>query len=404
MKTIVSLLLVGLTLLEKPVRETTISNPTHAGATPRFTTDQHGNPVLTWAEKTGDKAATFFFAISTDGGETFGQKMRIPVPANLSTHAEGMPKLAVKGNGTLIALFEVSKPTAESPFAGNLYTMTSVNGGQSWTDPKPVHRDVTPGKSHSFGDLTRLPNGEIGLVWIDEKLPGQEGRSIKFVQSQPQGGFGPEVLVDSNACQCCRTNVFVDSKNQIHLTYRDMIPTAKGTPAARDFSRATSTDGGKTFTKPQVIFADDWRIAACPHAGSSVAQVGDALYTSWFSGKEGNEGLRLAKDGQADLAAVVLSSRSKHPQVLAYQNQLVWLWDEAVRLPNQAADEPMPKFTQRIALRSSPTAVTTYLTAEAVSATYPAAIATPKGLLVAFEQTTGTQKPVIVTQLITRLQ
>lgn len=404
MKTILSLLLLGIAFFDQPIRETTISNPVHAGTTPRFTTDQRGNPVLSWAEKTSDKAAVFFFSVSTDGGETFGPKLRVPVPADLSTHAEGMPKIAIKDNGTLIALFEVPRPTAESPYAGNIYTMTSANNGQSWTDPKPVHQDVTPGKSHSFGDLTRLPNGEVGLVWIDEKLDGQEGRCIKFVQTQPQGGFSPEVIVDSNACQCCRTSVFVDSKQQIHLTYRDLIPTGKGSPAARDISHVVSADGGKTFSKPQRIHADDWRVAACPHAGSSVAQVGDALYTTWFSGKEGAEGLRLAKSGQADLVAIVPSSRAKHPQVTAYHNQLMWLWDESVRLPNQPADEAMPKFTQRIALRTAPTAPATYLTSETVSATYPVALATAKGLLVAFEQKTGDQKPVIVTQLIARPQ
>ncbi|WP_375444286.1 sialidase family protein [uncultured Fibrella sp.] len=404
MKSILALLLLWITFFDQPIRETILSNPTHAGTTPRFTTDQRGNPVLSWAEKTSDKAAVFFFSVSTDGGETFGAAMRIPVPADLSTHAEGMPKIAIKGNGTLIALFEVAHPTTESPYAGNLYTMTSTNNGQSWTDPKPVHRDVTPGKSHSFGDLTRLPNGEVGLVWIDEKLNGQEGRCIKFVQTQPQGGFSPEIIVDSNACQCCRTNVFIDSKNQIHLTYRDLIPTGKSSPAARDMSRATSTDGGKTFGTPQRIYVDDWRVAACPHAGSSVAQVGNDLYTTWFSGKEGSEGVRLARAGQADLAATVPSSRAKHPQVVAYQNQLMWLWDESVRLPNQPADEPMPKFTQRIALRTAPTAPVTYLTSQTVSATYPVALATAKGLLVAFEQKNGDQKPVIVTQLIAHPQ
>ena len=319
MKTIVSLLLLGIALPNQPIRETILSNPTHAGTTPRLTTDQRGNAVLSWAEKTSDKAAVFFFTVSTDGGETFGPKRSVPVPADLSTHAEGMPKVAVKGNGTLIALFEVSRPTADSPYAGNLYTMTSTNNGKSWTDSKPVHRDVTPGKSHSFGDLARLPNGEIGIVWIDEKLDGKEGRCIKFVQTQPQGGFSPEIIVDSNACQCCRTNLFVDSKKQIHLTYRDLIPTGNGSPAARDISRVTSTDGGKTFGSPQRIYVDDWRVAACPHAGSSVTQVANDLYTTWFSGKEASEGLRLAKAGQADLAATVPSSRVKHPQVVAYQ-------------------------------------------------------------------------------------
>ncbi|RYF69215.1 MAG: exo-alpha-sialidase, partial [Cytophagaceae bacterium] len=118
MKTIISLLLLGIAFFDRPIRETTVSNPQFTGTTPRFTTDQRGNPVLTWAEKTGDKTANFYFAISTDGGETFGTKKRIPVPADLSTHAEGMPKIAMKGNGTLIALFEVPRPTADSPYAG----------------------------------------------------------------------------------------------------------------------------------------------------------------------------------------------------------------------------------------------------------------------------------------------
>lgn len=376
------------------LKEVVISNPKMEGATPRFSTDHRGNPVLTWVEKDGEKAA-FYMATSTDGGQTFGPKLPIPVPANISVHAEGMPKLAFKADGTILALFEVPNPTPESRFAGDL--LYTVSSGTSWTTPKPVQRDLTPGKSHSFSDLTRLPNGEIGIVWLDDKLPGKEGRSVRFTQTLPSGGFGPEVIVDDNACQCCRTNVFVDGKNQIHLTYRDMLDKVGDQPGDRDISHAVSTDGGKTFTKPQVVVADGWKVNACPHTGPELAQVGNDVFATWFSGKEGAIGLRLGKIGDPNLVSMIRSDRAKHPQIANVANQLVWVWDESVKKEKPTEDE-LP-YTQKIALRvlnGSANTPTTYLTPESVNASYPVALPTKSGLLIAYEQRQEQHNAVIV--------
>lgn len=379
------------------LKEVVISDPNRVGATPRFSIDHRGNPVLTWVEKDGEKAA-FYMATSTDGGQTFGQKVQIPVPANISVHAEGMPKLAFKADGTILALFEVPNPTPESRFAGDLLYM--VSSGKTWTTPKPVQRDLTPGKSHSFSDLTRLPNGEIGIVWLDDKMPGKEGRSVRFTQTLPGGGFGSEVIVDDNACQCCRTNVFVDAKNQIHLTYRDMLDKVGSEPGARDISHVVSTDMGRTFTTPQVVVADGWKINACPHTGPELAQVGTDVFATWFSGKEGAVGLRLAKIGDPKLVSALYSDRAKHPQLATLRNQLVWVWDESVRQPNQSVDEPMPAYVQRIALRLGSAAETTFLTPNDVNATYPVVLSTKRGLLLAYEAKKGDAAPVITYQLL----
>ncbi len=328
MKSILLAVLLLTAFKENPVQESRLSAPNAMAASPRFTTDAQHNPILTWTEKTGD-SVRFYLARSTDGGRTFATKQRIPAPSNLSTHAEGMPKIAVAGNGTLLALFEVPHPTPDSRFAGDLLYTRSTDGGQTWSQPKPVHRDVRSGKSHSFSDLTLLPNGEIGIVWLDEKLPSKEGRPVKFVQTLPGGGFSAEVIVDSNACQCCRTNVFVDRKNQIHLTWRDLLPNlTPGQPASRDISHAVSADGGWTFSQPAVWMADHWQVNACPHAGPSVATTGDGLVAAWFSGKEGNAGLRLAQLGTTQPIATVPTNRAKHPQVANLGNRLVWVWDQ----------------------------------------------------------------------------
>lgn len=377
-----------------------MSDPQFAGVVPRLTTDANGKPLLSWVEKISEKEAAFYFAVAVNG-QTFGEKIRVKAPAAISSHAEGMPKIAVKGDGTIIAVFEVPNPTAESRFAGDLLYTLSVNNGQTWTEPVPVHQNVKAGTSHSYGDIARLPNGEVGIVWLDEKLAGQEGRPVVFAQTTKGKGFGPAVLVDDNACQCCRTNIFVDKSNAIHLTYRDMLPSGKpDEPAARDISTAVSSDGGKTFSKPQVVFADHWQVNACPHAGPVVAQLGNDMLTTWFSGKEGASGLRLARSGTRGLLASVLSARAKHPQVASTGDQLVWVWDESI---SKDGTGQMGSFVQRIGMRTfakgtgSPIA---YLTPETVNAAYPAVLATEKGVLLAYEQTKDKGNSVIVLRLL----
>lgn len=378
--------------------ETPISNPQFAGAVPRLTTDVQGNPLLSWVEKIDEKETAFYFARARDG-QSFGPKIRVKAPAGISSHAEGMPKLAEKADGTLVAVYEVPNPTPESRFAGDLlYTMSSDNG-QTWSEPITVYQTIKPGTSHSYSDITRLPNGEIGVVFLDEKLPGREGRPVVFAQTTKGKGFGPAVLVDDNACQCCRTNVFVDAQKTIHLTYRDLIPSGKkDEPASRDISTAVSTDGGKTFGKPQRVYADNWQVNACPHAGPAVAQLGNDLLMTWFSGKENAVGLRLARLGSDKLVASILSNRAKHPQLITADNRLIWVWDEAV---SKDGSGEMGSFVQRIGMQIVEKGVaspTTYVTASTANAAYPALVATKSGVLIAYEQTEGDHKPVIVVQ------
>ncbi|UFH56643.1 sialidase family protein [Spirosoma sp. KNUC1025] len=399
---LILLIILGFTV-EKPEPVTRMSNPQFAGTVPRLTTDEAGNPLISWAEKTGDNEAAFYFALSKDAGQTFGEKIRVKTPAGISAHAEGMPKLAVKTDGTVVAVFEVPRPTPESRFAADLLYTLSTDRGQTWTEPKPVHQDVSPGKSHSYSDLVRLPNGEIGAVWLDEKLPGLEGRPVVFAQTTKGKGFGTAVLVDDNACQCCRTNVFVDTQKQIHITYRDLVAAKSGEPSARDISTAVSTDGGKTFSKPNVVFADNWQVNACPHAGPVVAQVGNEILMTWFSGKENAVGVRLARLGADKLVAGVWSNRAKHPQIVSDGKRLIWVWDEAI---SKDGTGEIGSFVQRVGMRTFDgklSSATKYITPEAVDATYPAALVTARGTLVAYEQTSDKQPPVIVVQLLTDL-
>jgi hypothetical protein len=371
-----------------------ISDQRFIGATPRFTTDHQGNPVLSWVEKEGEKAY-FYFAVSNDGGHTFGSKIKVNAPENLSVHAEGMPRIAFKGDGTIYATFEIKKPTKEAPRASDLMFVVSNDNGKTWSAAKAIHKDTTPGKGHSFSDITRLHNGELGFVWLDEKVGAYEGRSVKFVQTLSNGGFSEEIIVDSNACQCCRTVLFIDTHKNIHLTYRDLH-----NDGTRDMSHAVSTDGGKTFSQPQLVFKDLWKINACPHTGPSMTQVANDFFVTWFSGKSETteSGVRIAKIGSSKLFSGNLTIRAKHPQIANFNGNLVVVWDESF--------EKNGEYFTKIVLRTiykNGTEKTENLTSDNANATYPVILPTKKGLLVAYEMQKEDNKVLIVNQLVESL-
>lgn len=389
MKYIIITLLGFLMSFNQPNKPTQLSDSQRVGTTPRFTTDEKGNPVLSWAEKDGDKQNLFFFAISKDGGSTFQEKISVKVPEKISVHAEGMPKIAFKKNGEIIALFEVSKPTPTERFAGNLYFISSKDKGKNWSEPTPVHDDVTAGKGHSFGDIATLPDGQIGFVWLDEKLGKYAGRSVKYRQTLPNGKLSNEVVVDSNACQCCRTNLFVDADNNFHVLYRDML--ADG---SRDISHVVSKDGGKTFSDSKVVFDDKWRVNACPHTGPGTTQMGKDIYTAWFTGKEEDAGVRLSKIGSGKLMDKIETNRAKHPQVGVLNNQLVMTWDQSMQKDD--------KFFTKIGLRifdKKGNFKEEWITPDFMVSTYPVIMSSGKDLLVAYEQKKEvTDNSVIVVQ------
>jgi hypothetical protein len=363
MKYISILILMVLFGMKEPNKPTQLSDNQRVGTTPRFTTDEKGNPVLSWAEKDGDKQSLFFFAISKDGGSTFPEKISVKVPEKYSIHAEGMPKIAFKKNGEIVATFEVVKPTPESPRASDFYFILSKDSGKTWSNPKEIHQDITPGKGHSFGDVTALPDGQVGFVWLDDTYIKGAGRSVKYRQTLPNGTLSNEIIVDSNACQCCRTNLFVDAQKNFHIIYRDLLE-----DGSRDISHV-------------VVFDDKWKVNACPHTGPGVAQVGGDLYTAWFTGKEDMAGVHLSKIGSGKLMDKIETNRAKHPQVSNLNGKLVMVWDQSM----QKEEKFFTKIGMKIYEKDG-SAKEEWITPDFMTSTYPVIISTGKDLLIAYEQ------------------
>lgn len=257
-----------------------VSDPLHKAGSAYLTSDERNDPVMCWCET--DKAGKKFFYLSffDAAAQKFSSATSIPIGQSAGIHEEGMPKVAVKSNGCIVAVYETAGPTKENEWAGSVHYLQSFDKGKTWTRPQPVHADTTVGGSHSFASMTRLANGEIGVCWLDASLDVKKGgRPVKFASTNGRAGFQNEVLVEPRACECCRTAVSSDAKGNVSAVFR-----AIGNDGIRDIAISTSPDNGKTFSRAVSFSSDNWAIDGCPHNGPCVANAGKTTYATWFTG------------------------------------------------------------------------------------------------------------------------
>lgn len=245
-----------------------------------LTTNEHVLPVISWCEVDATKNIHFFFSTFDSTKGTFVNTTAIPIEQNVALHEEGMPKIAIKGDGTIIAIYETTSPTRENQWAGDVRYIQSSDQGKTWTAPANIYGGSSAGESHSFATITRLTNGEIGVSWLDHPPSYQKhGRPVKFASTLHQQGFSAAVTVDSLACECCRLAIAAGDSNKISIVYRDIL-----NDTVRDISIASSLNSGRTFGSGVSFSRDNWNINGCPHNGPDLVGDAKANYAVWFTG------------------------------------------------------------------------------------------------------------------------
>jgi hypothetical protein len=295
-----------------------------------MTEDATGNPVVLWLESdTVSAEHSLFYAVSHDQGVSFPEKVRVPIPDVVNSHAEGMPKVAFMKNGGVIAGFEKSAATPDNKYAGAVYYIYSRDG-KSWTEPRFLHSDTVSGRSRGFFDIQTLPDGTVGASWLDIKSDFKEkGRSIRFSKTDENGVFHNEIVIEPFACECCRTDLYVDAQGAINIAYRSV---RKGNldQLIRDMAWARSTDGGTTFSTPVMISDDHWVMDKCPHTGPSLGSTTTGLHAIWYS--EGNGmGIFYAQNRDGNFTArEQISPTGKHPQLATRGDEVFMVYEETV--------------------------------------------------------------------------
>lgn len=269
------------------------------------------------------------YAVYNEAQKEFADPVSIPASEGTSIHNESMNKIAFKKDGTIVAVFSKKHPTEKNKYAGSILYCQSFDQGRTWTKEKFLHSDTLADNSRSFFDITTLPDGEIGAVWVDSRFKsGKEGSALFFTKTKGNEGFEPDHQIGETVCECCRTDLYVDPANNVHVVYRDIESTVKG--QVRDFVHAISTDHGVTFTASGKVSPDNWLIDGCPHTGASMAENQTGLFVAWFTAG-GQPGLYFTKsldNGSTFQPRQLLSEEARHPQMVASCDKIVAVWDE----------------------------------------------------------------------------
>jgi BNR repeat-like domain len=310
------LLTSGVCAAQQPIgRDTTV-----AYAMPVLTQTPNKTVLLTWTEKDASGMGSFCLAQSADGGQTFINRRVIVTGKGIGGSRLMRPKVLTKKDGSLVAVFS-NRGEVGGKRTTDIQISSSTDNGLTWTPLQSADSDPTP-CVRGFFDAVILPNDELAIAYLKDVAGStkHEERNLRLVLTQ-NGRFLPERIIDPVVCDCCNISLLVDAGGALHVYYRD------NNDDIRDMARMTSTDNGLTFSQPKILFADNWKIAGCPHNGPFSTTYGPGTLVSWFSGSDTDKGVRwVTQDGKR--LALASDPSARNGNVAAQGNKAVLLWDQ----------------------------------------------------------------------------
>lgn len=300
---------------------------------PYIVADNRGGFYLAYIENSNGGANVMLK--HSDDGQRFSAAVRVnDLAGDAAVRNENPPKVAVSTKGIVYACWANERER----WKGNIRFARSTDGGHTFSHAININSDAG-GKpcGHAFQSLTVDGKGRIYLAWIDErnKAASDRGAEIWMSTSDDDGkSFSKDRRILSDVCECCRTNIQIDSAGRLFLAYRH-VPSIG--PMYRDVYVASSSDQGRTFQYEKVS-SDGWEINGCPVNGPALA-VGFSgqITVVWFTGGGSQPGLYYATSadhGKTFSPRKLLDPRQnlgRHAQAVPLPNGNIFVaWDEKV--------------------------------------------------------------------------
>jgi hypothetical protein len=189
------------------------------------------------------------------------------------------PSLLPLGGGLLAAHWTTFVPHSEGY---NVNIAFSRDDGRTWSKPVVPHRDRTP-VEHGFVSMLPATGGGVGVIWLDSRKLSKKNSTaassgevaMMYTSVALDGKLGPEVSIDNRVCECCQPAAVLTASG-ILAAYRDRTD-----QEIRDIS-VVRFDGSK-WSEPKNVFADQWKINACPVNGPAIASHENHVAVAWFT-------------------------------------------------------------------------------------------------------------------------
>jgi hypothetical protein len=281
-----------------------------------------GAVYVAYTAKDGDETNVYLGRLE-DGWEALSEPVRVNDRAgDAAAHAQAPAQVAVGPDGTIYVAWVTEQSVEGRRFpASDIRLARSTDGGRTFEPAVTVNEEADIPTSHHFHNLAVGSDGRVFVSWLDggtkdrarlgharhetnsknvvfvamghdgeghngeDGLPGTE---LRIVRSDDGGRtFGEEVVVARGTCECCRTALAVSESGTVYVAWRHIFEGGR-----RDMAIARSDDGGRTFTEPVRIYADDWQVEGCPHAGPALAvDEVERVHVAWYTGVRGRVGV-----------------------------------------------------------------------------------------------------------------
>jgi BNR repeat protein len=275
MKTLLILVLVSIPLAfgQTFSRSEPFANPAGAGsiqsnwsATPDY------GALLSWTEPGKEGSLSLRYA-KLRGGK-WSEPRTIAAQRHFFRHPAELPEVVQLSEHQWLAHW-VEMPKEESE-AEYVYTSASTDGVQ-WSMPSMAHRDRAA-VQHGLASMVASAPAESSLFWlkggVNEEAPAALMRTIV----DASGKEVREERLAPDVCACCPTAVAKTDKGLL-LAYRGHT-----TADIRDIDVLRFENGH--WSQPRNLYADNWKINACPTNAASVAAVGNQVAIAWFTGAQ----------------------------------------------------------------------------------------------------------------------
>jgi hypothetical protein len=255
---------------------------------PNLAVGPTGEIYLSWIETLDSGEPALKFAVRKD--DKWSPAQTIAAGEQLVVNMADFPSLLPLAEGVLVAHWTTFVPHSEGY---NVNIAFSRDQGRTWSKPVIPHRDRAP-VEHGFVSMLPAPSGGVGVIWLDSRKlskkkatpAGSADVAMMYTTVALDGKLGPEVSIDNRVCECCQPSA-VPTANGILAAYRDRTD-----QEIRDIS-VVRFDGNK-WSAPKNVFADNWKINACPINGPAIAAHENHAVVAWFTAANDQPKVELA--------------------------------------------------------------------------------------------------------------
>jgi len=219
---------------------------------------------LTWADETSGNYE-IYYRKTTDGGSTWSAAKRLTWTSDYS----GSPAMAINSSNHIHIVWHESS----TEFDAQIYYRKSTDGGASWGAVKRL----TWSSGLSLSPAIVIDSNEtIHAVWDDDKT----GNSEIYYRRSSNGGatWSSAKRLTWTSEQSAYSSLAVDSKNTLHLIWRDY------TPGNYEIYYKNSADGGVTWS-PALRLT---RTSGASMNPTMAIDSGDTIHIVWDDNTPGN--------------------------------------------------------------------------------------------------------------------